>query len=232
MAKIPRESKTMKARRAMVNRVTEIPTRDWVLLPNYTDMALFMNELVNGLFDPYGGNGDGAPDMIMSKLYWSPSVNLKYACDDEQDPVIAYFGRDKSSRGPHDVVAVRECNSRWVGQLVIKDFGVQELDKWHPEGIRRFQVFNLAGDHVFQVWIQYQMVFHARDLAKMVTKHLMGASYNVNAGTKIVFVFDENILDIDADLQELPVSDSLNSQQPESNPDSFFPNFLQSTSSV
>lgn len=214
MAKIPRESKTMKARRAMVDRVSEIPTRDWVLLPDYTDMALFMNALVNGSFDPYG---DGAPDMIMSKLYWSPSVNLKYACDDgpEQDQVIAYFGRDKSSRGPHDVVAVRECNSRWVGQLGIKDLGVQELDKWYEDAIRRFQVFNLAGDKVFEWVIQYQMVFHARDLAKMVTKHLMGASYNVNAGTKIVFVFDDNILDIDADLQELPVSDSLNSQQPE-----------------
>ena len=196
MATIPHKSRTMQARRAMVNRVTEIPTRDWVVLPIYTDMALFMNELVDGAFD----HGEGGPEIEMTNLYWNPSVNLEYACDNEQDPVTSYFERDESSRGPHDVVAVRECNSHWVGQLRMTDF----------KDDRRFQVVNLAGDDVFEVCIHHGVNFYMSQLATMVMKHLIGSSSNLNAGTKIVFVFDDNIIDIDADLQMLRGANILN----------------------
>ena len=217
MATIPRESKTNKARRAMVNRVAEIPTRDWAVLPIYTDMAVFMKELVDGAFD----HGDEGPEMEMTNLYWNPSVNLDYACDNEQDPVTSYFGRDESSRGPHDVVAVRECNSRWVGQLRITDF---KDSVGCPEGCRRFQVVNLAGDEVFQVWIhQNGENFYASQLATMVMTHLIGSSSNLNAGTKIVFVFDDNIIDIDADLLMLPGANSLNRNSVASLGDIFSP---------
>ena len=186
----------MQARRAMVRRVAEIPTRDWVVLPIYTDMALFMNELVDGAFD----HGEGGPDMQMTDLYWNPSVNLAYACDNEQDPCTAYYERDESSRGPHDIVAVRECTSRWVGQLQLTDFRDE----------RRFKVVNLSGDSVFEVWMEHGVPFHFSQLVTWVIEQLTGASANVNAGTKIVFVFEDNVIDIEADLQLLRGATILN----------------------
>lgn len=191
MARIPQWSdSTMQARRAMVNRVNEIPIRDWVLLPSYTDMALFMNELVDGAFDA----SEGGPATQMTNLYWNPSVNLEYACDTEQDPITAYFEMcAETSRGPHDIVAVRECSSQWIGTVHMIDFRDQ----------RDFKVVNIAGDMVVQRRIDHGVPFTMSHLVPMVIDNLCKTSANVNGGTKLVLVFEDKIIDVDADLQQL-----------------------------
>ena len=180
-----------------MNRVIEIPMRHWVLLPSYTDLAWFMNELVDGAYD----RGECGPATQMAEIYWNPSVNLDYSCDSEQDPITAYFERHAaSSKGPHDIVAVRECSSSWVGQLNMIDFRDQ----------RHFKVGNMSGDVVVEQRIDHGVPFTMSHLVPMVIVQLRKTSANVNGGTKLVLVFEDNVIDVEADLQQLQGATILN----------------------
>lgn len=91
------------ARHIVLGRTRQISAKNWVAVSTYSSMWSFMYELCHGKFD-IGICGSACE---IGEVYWNPSVDLRYPSDDEE-PVTAFFECNGSSRGHHDVVAVRQ----------------------------------------------------------------------------------------------------------------------------
>ena len=74
-----------------------------------------MYELCHGTFDM----GICGFAREIGEVYRNPSLDLRYSCDHGEEPLTAFFERNGSSRGHHDVVAVRQIT--WIGQLHLTD---------------------------------------------------------------------------------------------------------------